>query len=222
MRFVIVGCGRVGSLLATQLDASGHAVTVIDADPDSFDYLPDSFDGQRVAGHGHDRAILRKARIEDAYALAAMSNDDNTNIIAARTAADHFHVPHVVARIADPNRARLYERLGIPTVSSAELTAHAALYWMLPPTSEVLWEDDTARANLVEARPVERWAGVPITAVEDATGGKVVLVSRRDKLFFPTDRTVVQENDILTIATLNGGAGEVRDVLSSPPVWEEE
>ncbi len=218
---MIVGCGRVGALLATQLDASGHAVTVVDANPDSFDLLPDSFDGQRVAGPGYDRATLRKARIEDAYALAAMSNDDNTNIIAARAAADHFHVPHVVARIADPDRAQFYERLGIPTVSSAQLTARAALYWMLPPTAELVWENDSEQANLVEARPVGGWAGMPVATVEKMAGGRVVFVDRRGRTFFPTERTVVQENDVLTVATLDQ-ANEVRDVLSSPPVWEEK
>ena len=203
---MIVGCGWVGALLATQLDASGHAVTVVDANPDSFDLLPDSFDGQRVAGPGYDRATLRKARIEDAYALAAMSNDDNTNIIAAR---------------ADPDRAQFYERLGIPTVSSAQLTARAALYWMLPPTAELVWENDTEQANLVEARPVGGWAGMPVATVEKMAGGRVVFVDRRGRTFFPTERTVVQENDVLTVATLDQ-ANEVRDVLSSPPVWEEK
>ena len=106
-----MGCGRVGSFLATALDADGHSVAVIDVDPKAFSRLPSDFSGKRVTGVGMDREALKKADIKDAYAFAAVSSGDNSNIISTRIAQETFHVPHVVARIYDPERAYVYERL---------------------------------------------------------------------------------------------------------------
>src|SRR5659263_208057 len=115
VHFVIMGCGRVGGLLAAQLDESGHSVAVIDQDPDAFRRLPAEFSGRRITGMGFDRDALLQAGIEEAYALAAVSNGDNSNILTARVARETFGVKHVVARIYDPRRAEVYQRLGTTT-----------------------------------------------------------------------------------------------------------
>ncbi|WP_322751877.1 MULTISPECIES: TrkA family potassium uptake protein, partial [unclassified Frankia] len=119
MHVVILGCGRVGSALARSVDRYGHSVSIIDQNPDAFTRLPADFSGRMITGVGFDRDTLIEAGIRDATAFAAVSSGDNSNIIAARIAREMFGVTSVVARIYDPRRAEVYERLGIPTVATA-------------------------------------------------------------------------------------------------------
>lgn len=222
MHFVIVGCGPVGCRVASELDASGHQVTVIDSSPSAFDRLPSTFAGQRLTGNGHERETLVKAKVKDAYGFAAVTGDDNANIIAARTAAEHFGVPHVVAKATDSSRAGLYRRFGIPTVSTVNLAAFAIRSWVLPPGADVVWLDETGKAALVDVRPVNAWVGVPVSRVEKETGGKVVFLTRGERVLEGKPRLVVQEGDVLTVATLERNATEVRNVLGVPPNLEEK
>ena len=114
MHFVIMGCGRVGSTLAHSLEDQGHGVAIIDQNPESFRRLGPSFSGKRVSGVGFDRDTLLEAGIEDAFAFAAVSSGDNSNILSARVARENYGVANVVARIYDPGRAEVYQRLGYP------------------------------------------------------------------------------------------------------------
>ena len=116
MNVVIVGCGRVGARLATLLDQSGHRVGIVDNQAVSFRRLPSTFSGQAVIGIGIDEDVLRSAGIEDADAFFAVTNGDNTNIMAAQLAQRIFRVQHVAARIYDPVREETYRRMGIHTV----------------------------------------------------------------------------------------------------------
>jgi trk system potassium uptake protein TrkA len=135
MKVVIMGCGRVGEQLARLMDKEGHEVTIIDLDSRALKRLGSSFKGHKVRGIGFDRDVLMKAGIEDADAFAATSASDNANIIAARIARNIFKVPRVVARVYDPGRAEVYQRLGLRTISSTtwgaerfrELLAHSEL-----------------------------------------------------------------------------------------------
>ena len=171
VHFVIMGCGRVGSLIATRLDADGHSVAVIDMDPKAFNRLPADFSGRRVTGVGMDRGALRQAGIKDAYAFAAVSSGDNSNIIAARIAQEVFQIEHVVARIYDPSRAHVYERLGIPTVASVKRTVDSVMRRMLPPDAAVTWTHPTGEVSLVTATPEVSWYGLPFPLLEELTGG---------------------------------------------------
>jgi trk system potassium uptake protein TrkA len=116
MRVVIMGCGRVGARVASLLDHSGNAITVIDTDSRAFRRLPAGFGGETVIGTGIDEDVLRKAGIEDADAFIAVTNGDNRNIMAAQVARLVFEVPVVVCRIYDPVREDTYRRLGLTTV----------------------------------------------------------------------------------------------------------
>jgi trk system potassium uptake protein TrkA len=113
-----MGCGRVGSSLAIELEAAGHTVAVIDQTKEAFRRLGADFEGRTIVGVGFDRDTLLEAGIEGAQAFAAVSNGDNSNILAARVARESFGVTNVVARIYDPGRAEIYQRLGIPTVAT--------------------------------------------------------------------------------------------------------
>src|SRR3712207_1095606 len=124
MRVIIVGCGRVGSLLAQLLEQEDHQVVVVDKNAAAFQRLPRGFRGQTVTGVGFDRDVLRAAGIERADAFAAVTSGDNSNFVAASVARDTFRVPTVVARIYDPQREQIYRRLGIRTISSTAWGAH--------------------------------------------------------------------------------------------------
>lgn len=127
---MILGCGRVGSTLARQLSQEGHQVTIIDLTNDAFRRLGPRFKGQKVVGTGMDQDVLRRAGIEKADAFVAVTQGDNTNIMAAQIAQDVFHVRQVIARIYDPIRAGAYREMGISTICTTTLASglfHAAL-----------------------------------------------------------------------------------------------
>ncbi len=132
MKFVILGCGRVGSRLAVMLDKMGHDVSIIDRTADSFKRLPTSFGGQAVIGVGIDEDVLRSAGIEGADVFAAVTNGDNTNIMASQVAKELFGVPRVIARIYDPLREETYHTLGLETICPTTLISNVIVDTVLP------------------------------------------------------------------------------------------
>src|SRR6188472_3053800 len=162
-----MGCGRVGSALAQTLEQQGHTVAVIDQDPTAFRRLGSAFNGRRVTGVGFDQDTLREAGIEEAGAFAAVSSGDNSNIIAARVAREMFGVENVAARIYDPRRAEVYQRLGIPTVATVRWTADQILRRLLPEGAEPLWRDPTGAVLLAELDSGHLWVGEKVGALEE-------------------------------------------------------
>ena len=150
MHIVIMGCGRVGSRLAHILEDQDHSVAIIDQNPEAFRKLGSGFKGTKVTGIGFDRDVLTEAGIERAGAFAAVSSGDNSNVIAARVARESFGVQRVVARIYDPRRAEVYQRLGIPTVATVAWTADQMLRRLVPEGAESLWRDPTGAVVLAE------------------------------------------------------------------------
>lgn len=210
----------MGAALAINLDRQGHSVSLIDQNPDAFRRLPSDFSGRRVTGNGFDRDTLKQAGIEDAYAFAAVSSGDNSNIIAARVVRETFGIERVVARIYDPARAQVYERLGIPTVATVRRTTEAVLSWMMPPDIQVVWRHETGKVSLVVARPSKEWYGVSFKTVADLVSAPVVFVNRLGDLQVAANDLVVQENDELYFALGEGPAEEVREILTRPPQIE--
>lgn len=200
MHFVILGCGRVGSTIAVNLDSAGHSVSVIDRDSKAFKHLPDSFDGNRVRGIGFDREVLVKAGIEDAVAFAAVSSGDNTNILAARVVREVFGVKSVVARIYDPKRAEVYARLGIPTVATVPWATMQVMRHMLPRPANIEFSDTSGRALLAGVEIHAGWAGISVAELAQATGARVAWVVRAGKAELAWDNTVLQEGDTLHLA----------------------
>ena len=215
-----MGAGRVGTALAMNLDRQGHSVALIDQNPDAFRRLSSDFSGRRVTGNGFDRDTLRQAGITDAYAFAAVSSGDNSNIIAARVVRETFGIERVVARIYDPARAQVYERLGIPTVATVRRTTEAVLNWMMPPDANVVWSHETGNVSLVVARPIESWYGLSFDTVADLVAAPVVFVNRLGRLQVASDELLVQENDELYFAVGRVPAQSVRDILTRDPQVE--
>lgn len=133
MKIVILGSGRVGTRLAQLMEAEGHDVSIIDGDKASFDRLPESFKGRTILGTGIDVDVLKSAGIEQADAFAAVTNYDNTNIMACQVAKEIFGVKKVLARIYDPGREQLYHELGLETICPTTLISTTSRDILLAP-----------------------------------------------------------------------------------------
>lgn len=203
MHVVVVGCGRVGSGLAQTLEGQGHTVAIIDRRPESLGRLPETFQGQRIVGVGFDRLRLQEAGIERADAVAAVTNGDNSNIVVARVAREAFGIERVVARIYDPRRAAIYERLGIPTVASVQWSIDRVLRRVLPDAPVVEWIDPSARVCLVERLLSDAWAGTPVEDVGLSGVARVTALSRFGKGQLVTSGLVLQQGDVIW-ATVDG------------------
>jgi trk system potassium uptake protein TrkA len=121
MKIVIVGCGRVGSTLAENLDAAGHEVIIFDVRTAAFDRLPETFKGSAIRGDGTDEEVLRLSGAEGADIFLSLTEGDNRNVMAAQVAAESFSIPQVIAKINDPVRAAAYSELGLVTLCRTNL-----------------------------------------------------------------------------------------------------
>ncbi|KRV51410.1 potassium transporter TrkA [Wenjunlia vitaminophila] len=217
MHIVIMGCGRVGSALAQTLEQQGHTVAVIDQDPTAFRRLGSGFAGQRVTGVGFDQDTLREAGIEEAGAFAAVSSGDNSNIIAARVAREMFGVENVAARIYDPRRAEVYQRLGIPTVATVRWTADQMLRRLLPSGSEPLWRDPTGGVQLAEVHASSAWVGQRVNRLQTEAGVRVAFLTRLGEAVLPTSDTVLQEGDLVHVVLRSNEVAQVEAVFAKGP-----
>jgi trk system potassium uptake protein TrkA len=214
---VILGCGRVGSTLAHELERRDHDVAVIDMDPAAFRRLGEHFAGRQITGLGFDRETLVAAGIEQADAFAAVSNGDNSNIISARLARETFGVAKVIARIYDAKRAEVYERLGIPTVATVPWTANRLLKSVLGEATDEVWRDPSGSVALVRVAPHEGWVGRSVTDFEVASGGRVALVTRFGSGELPTPSTMIQDGDHLHVLVTDEHAKVLKAVAERAP-----
>jgi trk system potassium uptake protein TrkA len=216
--FVIMGVGRVGVMVAHTLEDSGHTVAVIDQDDRAFRRLRKSFEGKKVTGLGFDQEVLRRAGIEEAYAFAAVSSGDNSNIIAARVARETFKVLHVVARIYDPSRAEFYQRLGIPTVAAVRWSADQALRRILPEqTITADFREASGRLQLGELSLDDSWSGLHLDAIQEATGVRIAFVTRFGEGVLPGPDMSYQQGDVVHAMMRTDDVEAVSRVLSRPP-----
>jgi trk/ktr system potassium uptake protein len=214
---VIVGCGRVGSSLARDLSADGHTVAIIDRRADSLLRLGPDFTGTTVQGIGFDRDRLIEAGIEQAGALAAVTSGDNSNILVARVARENFGVEQVVARIYDPRRAVIYQRLGIMTVATVAWTTDQVLRRLIPDARPAEWTDPTAKVCLVDRSLPDGWAGQSLADIEEAIGARVIAINRMGAATIPTARTMGQAGDVLYVAAETARLSDIDAALGSPP-----
>jgi trk system potassium uptake protein TrkA len=209
VHIVIMGCGRVGSTLAHILEDRGNTVAVIDRDPEAFRRLRPAFKGDRVTGVGFDRDVLARAGIERADGFAAVSSGDNSNIIAARVARETFGVRAVAARIYDPRRAEVYERLGIPTVATVRWTADQMLRKLQPEGPEPVWRDATGKIVLSQVNVSPEWIGEPVKALEVAAGTRIAYIDRLGEAIVPQPGTVLQQGDVVHVIARESDLGKI-------------
>jgi trk system potassium uptake protein TrkA len=207
----------VGSGLALALERLGHEVAVIDRDLQAFRRLGADFHGQQVLGTGFDRQVLVEAGIEHAGAFAAVSSGDNSNIISARVARETFGVQHVVARIYDPKRAAVYERLGIPTVATVPWTTDRFLRMLLPDGAATAWRDPSGTVAVLQLPLHDGWVGCSVHDLEERTGARIAFIIRFGTGVLPGSKTVLQADDQVYAAVISGTVTDVSTAASAPP-----
>ncbi len=217
MHVVIMGCGRVGATLAKDLEAKGHTVAVIDQNREAFRRLGSDFKGTTVAGVGFDRDTLVEAGVERAAAFAAVSNGDNSNILAARVARETYGVANVVARIYDPGRAEIYQRLGIPTVATVLWTTDQIMRRLLPSGSQSEWRDASGTVILSEVHIDSGWHGEPISLIEQNTPARVAFLTRLGKGLIPDENTILQDGDLVHVIVAENELSKVEATLGKSP-----
>ncbi len=215
---MIVGCGRVGSGLAKALESEGHSVAIMDRAKKAFRRLPADFKGIVVEGSGFDRDALAEARIEGADAFAAVTSGDNSNILAARIARETFGVERVVARIYDPQRAQVYQRLGIPTVATVTWTVDQVRRWLLPDEFTPQWRDGSGTLLLVDRVLPERLAGQKLSTLEASGKIRLVAVTRAGVPRLDAAALVGQDGDLLHLAFLKQDLAALEELLAPDAV----
>ena len=205
MHVLIMGCGRVGSELSLALLEGGHDVTIIDKNPEAFWRYPPGEGARQMVGLGFDRELLEEAGIKDADAFIAVSSGDNSNIVSARVALEHFHVPKVIARIYDPRRAEIYGRLNIPTVATTTWGIKQIQLMLLHDREEI--RESLGGGDILRVRvPVpQHLIGKPANTLN--VEGKILVagVSRGGTGFLPTPDSTLQAGDYLVVMMVKDG-----------------
>lgn len=213
MHVVIGGCGRVGSQLATTLSTDGHSVVVIDKDARAFRRLGQEFAGRMLTGIVFDRQLLEDAGIRKAQAFVAVTSGDNSNVVSARTAKERFGVERVVARIYDPQRATIYERLGLTTIASARWTAEAVLRELLPESNRVegsVGPGGSGDVVLMTLTVPGHVHAVPASRLQASGSAVLVAISRGGSTALPVAGAVLEGGDQVHLAVHRDSVAEVR------------
>jgi trk system potassium uptake protein len=210
MKIIIVGCGRVGVELALALHQN-HLVSVIDRNARSFDRLGLHFSGRTVQGHGMDRTALERAGIESANALAAVTSSDNVNAIVARVAQDMYHVPRVVARIYNPRRAPIYEKLNLQTVSSSSWGAHRIEQLLVHPGMQSVSSAGNGEVQVYELTVPAEWNGRKVSELVPMENAIPVALTRNGKGILPRPGIALEPQDILQVSSTPDGVKILRE-----------
>ncbi len=197
---IVVGCGRVGSGLAMEMADRGDRVVVVDWSSDALARLPETFSGRTVTGSGFDREVLAQADVDKADALVAATSGDNTNIVTARVAREFFEVPKVIARIYDPRRAAVYERLGIPTVATVTWTMEQVLTRLGSDAAARSWTAATGDLAVVERLLGDHWAGQRLDLLCQPGRFNLIAIRRLGATTLAGPATVAQPGDIACLA----------------------
>ncbi len=187
----------MGRELAGTLEKDGHSVAVVVKTASAFRRLPQGFGGSTVLGFGFDRDHLLEAGIDRAGALAAVTNGDNSNILTARIARENFGIERVVARIYDPRRALIYQRLGISTVATVSWATDQVLRRLLPGEVKADWADPSGKICVVERGLPVAWAGKKLSALNEPGRFWLTAVTRFGAAKIVTTDVVGQEGDVL-------------------------
>jgi len=216
MKFIVIGCGRVGATLARTLALRGHTVTVVDRDPAAFERLGASFKGRTVVGVAFDRDTLIEAGIERTDGVALTTASDEANITAGRLAMQVFRVPRVVARVYDPRKAEIYKRLGLQTVSLVTWGVNRIADLMCHSDLEVVYSVGGGQVDVVMVEAPPLLAGRTVRDLTMPGELVVIAITRGGNTFLPTLGAVVQAGDELHLTVLATSKERARTLLGLP------
>ena len=213
MKIIVIGCGRVGSQVSQLLVGQGHEVTVIDHDANALARLGKEFKGRIVRGLGFDRNVLLEAGVETAEGFVAASSSDNANIVAARIARNIFHVPRVVARLYDPVRAEVYQRLGLTTISSTAWGAERIVEVVTHTDLDMLEVFGDGGTTMVRVEAPARLNGYRVAQMNIPGEVSVTAITRNDHTFIPVSGTEFQEGDVIYLAVIPSAMNRLEELL---------
>ena len=217
MHLIIGGCGRLGAEIATRLSTDPELdVVVVDTDPRSFDRLGGSFNGETVLGSCADRLMLLRAGIERADGLLAVTRSDNANLMSVQMARYIYDVPRTIARLFDPAREEVYERLGIRYVSSTSMIATTFLNEFREDAFPLHVAFDAVDVGIVELELEPAAAGLTVAELEHGRGLRIAAIARDGRVSVPDADTVLEAGDVVT-AGLGAGAGRDLEGLVRRP-----
>jgi len=213
MHIVIGGCGRVGRQLTTNLARQGHTVSVIDKQAIAFERLPPGFEGQTLVGMVFDRDTLEAAGIKEAGAYIAVTNGDNSNIVSARVAKEHYKIDKVVARIYDPRRAEIYQRIGIPTVATVRWAASEIYDLLFHGIEHAELAIGQGAMVLMRVEVPEHLAGTRVERLGEPGKAQVVAIDRRGVCSIPGPETTLQGGDVAHVIVERNSIDALRERL---------
>lgn len=212
-QIIVVGCGRVGAELALSLYSQGHTVSVVDVNPRAFDRLGPQFRGRTVQGESIEQDVLRRAGIEAADALAAVTSSDSVNLICARIARDFYHIKHVVARVYNPVRMPIYEKLGLQTIASSSWGARRMEQLILHPELQSVYSIGHGEVQIYEVSVPEAWNGRKVGELIPAENALPVSMVRGGRACLPDSETILQAHDLLQVSATPEGAAHLRHLI---------
>lgn len=204
----------MGSSLATSLERLGHSVAVIDKGAKSFERLRSDFAGKKIVGFAFDREVLEFAGIKEAEAFASVTSGDNSNIVSARVAKEHYRVPQVVARIYDPRRAQIYQRLGIQTVATVRWTTDQVLRSIIPDEVPVEYTVDNGEVVVTGLPVPNETVGKAVLDLDKPGIRRVLAVSRFGVPRLPEQNLTLQDGDIIYLSVARGHLAQLREEIS--------
>ena len=213
MKALIIGCGRFGVRVADYLTRNNHDVVVIDIDPETFTALGETFTGRTICGVGYAKAVLEAAGVAAADVVISCTSSDSLNAVVANTAKNVYHVPTVIARMGDPVRARLFESMGIYTVSITKLGLENVVEYLEGSKSWQVIRKLGDGVQLVRARVQVALVGTPVGALHIPGKFRPVAIDRAGRTLLPEDDMCFAYNDILYLAVASESLAEARDML---------
>lgn len=205
MYIIIAGCRKVGSNLALMLSLENHDVVVIDSDPANFEPLGSGFNGVTITGMPIDEDVLRSAGIDRADALAAVTNDDNMNVMISQIAHELFGVPTVITRLYDPEREAVFKMMGLTTICPTTLAVDRIKNLLIPQEKIGAMEIDGTGVDFHRLKPTRRMTGKSISDIKDMN---VFGILKNGRFYIARPAIIVESMDTLIVSGYTEQEGE--------------
>ena len=211
MKVIVIGCGRMGSVLAYRLYKRGHDVAVIDRRDEAFNHLPSDFEGRLYEGEGLNQDVLERAGIKTCDAVAAVTESDSVNIVVSHMARMDYHVKHVVTRNFDPNYRNLFEAFNLQVVSATGWAAQRLEELIYHYELRTVFSAGNGEIELYEVTIPEEWHNQKLGKLVNNQFCLAASITRAGQAFLPTPETILENGDVLLVSATLQGIESVRD-----------